>query len=114
MKELIYSVSSIIHTITYIVIFILLAMHVRKAKTSRHLKISRNLCMAACISALIACFSLKSISLSVLIYPILAVPIWLFNTILDHKYMLHTKEAEKREAEFLKTQPIDVEFKELN
>lgn len=66
------------------------------------------------ISALIACFSLKSISLGVLIYPILAVPIWLFNTILDQKNMLHTKEAEKRESEFLKTQPVDVEYKELN
>lgn len=114
MKELIYSVSGIIYIITCIVIFILLAMHVVKANNSRYFKISRNLCAVACISALIACFSLKSISLGVLIYPILAVPIWLFNTIFNHKNMLNTKESERREAEFLKTQPIDVEYKELN
>lgn len=114
MKELIYSVSGIIYIITCIVTFILVAMRMEKAKTSRYFKITRNLCTVVCISALISCFSLKSISLSVLISPILPVPIFLFYTILYHKAMLHAKDAERRETEFLKTQPIDVEYKELN
>lgn len=113
MKELIYCVSTILYIIICTVIFITLIMHVAKPKTSRYFKITRNMCIAACISALIACFSLKSISLGMLIYPLLAVPIWLFNSILYNKDMIRSKECERVEEEFLKTQPIDVEYKEL-
>ena len=110
MKELIYCVSTILYIIICTVIFITLIMHVAKPKTSRYFKITRNMCIAACISALIACFSLKSISLGMLIYPL---PISLSNSILYNKDMIRSKECERVEEEFLKTQPIDVEYKEL-
>ncbi len=108
MKELIYSVSTILYIAICIVIFIVVAMHVNKAKTSRYFKVTRNMCVVACISALIACFSLKTIFVGILIYPFLAVPVWLFYSILYHKGMVLAKECEIREKECLKTHTIDV------
>ncbi len=114
MKELIFCITFILCTVICLVLFIFRAMNLKKIQTSRHFKICRNLCIVISVTAFIASICLPSFSFDKFLYSILTVPVFLLNAKNYHEAMLNTEELEGRVEEYLKTQPIDVEYKELN
>lgn len=114
MKELIFCVTFILCAVICLVLFIFRAMNFKKLQTSRHFKICRNLCVAISVTAFIAAICLPSFSFDKFLSPILTVPVFLLNAKNYHEAMLNTKELEGKVEAYLKTQPIDVEYKELN
>lgn len=116
MKELISSIAALVFLILFVAFVICIASHIflEKRKTSRHCKTIRNLAALMCICALLSCLSLSSFGFHGLFYPLLAVPTFLVTAIEWHQIMKIVQEEEEIRAAFMKTQPIDVEFKELN
>lgn len=114
MKEFIFAVTFILCAVICLVLFIFRAMNFKKIQTSKHFKICRNLCIAISVTAFISSICLPSFSFDKFLYPILTVPVFLLNAKNYHAAMLDTKELERKVEEYLKTQPIDVEYKELN
>ena len=114
MKECIFAVTFILCIVICLVLFIFRAMNFTKFPSSTHFKICRNLCIAISVTAFIASICLPSFSFDKFLYPILTVPVFLLNAKNYHAAMLYYREHEKRKEEYQKTQPIDVEYKELN
>lgn len=114
MTDLIFCLLFLTYPIMAIALFVIAAVHLKKEKTSRYYKINRNISALICLNAIIAFIFLPTFSLSYIMYPIAAVPIWLSATISCHKAMINTQEIEIMKEKFFKTQPIDVEYKELN
>lgn len=113
MKELISSIATVVFIILFVA-FVICFTFSEKRKTSRHCKTIRNLAALMCICALLSCLSLSSFGFHGLFYPLLSVPAFLVNAIEWHKIMKVAQEEEEIRATFMKTQPIDVEYKELN
>lgn len=114
MNECIFVVSYFL-TLAIILAFIIVAVvNSKKATTLKSLKIDRNLCAIVSLSAFVASICLPSFSFTYIFFPIAIVPISLVFSIHCHKYILIAKKLERRMEEYQKTQPIDVEYKELN
>jgi len=85
-----------------------------KRKTPRYYKVLRNLFASMSVCALISCLCISLFPCSGLLYPGLSVPVFLLDAIIYHKDMKVKQELEERKEAFLKSQPIDVEYRELN
>lgn len=114
MKECIFVVSYLLTLAILLALIIVIIVNWKKLETSRLLKIRRNLSVIISASAFIASICLPSFSFINLFFPIAIVPLYLFLSIAYHKSMLDARELERRMEEYQKTQPIDVEYKELN
>lgn len=114
MKECIFILFYLLAFTAVLTLIIVSSGNLKKVYTSQLFKIKRNLCAIASASAFIASICLPSFSFIYLLFPIATVPLYLVCCLFYHKDMLHAKEDEKRMEEYQKTQPIDVEYKELN
>ena len=114
MKDLIFCVTYSLCIVMCIILFILIAINAKKFKTSRYFKVCRNLSYMIAISAFIASICLPIFSFFLLLFPIATLPIFWFNATIYHKSMLNAMELERKIEEYMKTQPIDVEYKELD
>lgn len=116
MKELISSLASVVFLILFVVYAICMALRIlsKRWNSSRHCKVLRNLAALMCVCALLICLNFSAFPLHGLFFPILTVPVFLSNAIIWHKDISLVQELEEQRATFMKTQPIDVEFKELN
>lgn len=114
MKDLIFVVSFVLCVVLCCVFFVVLLRNSNRFKTARYFRICRNLCIIICISAFICALCLPSFSFSNLFFPISTVPIFFINAKIYHKCIATTKELEIKMERYLKSQPIDVEYKELD
>lgn len=114
MKECIFVVSYLFTFVILLAILIVIMVNWKKAETSRLLKIKRNLAAIISASAFVTSICLPNFSFANLIFPIATVPFYLFLSIAYHKHMLKARKLERRMEEYQKTQPIDVEYRDLN
>lgn len=116
MKELISSIATVVFVTLFVASAIYFVLHTfsEKLKASRYCKTIRNLAFLMCICALLSCLSLSSFGYYGLTYPLLTIPVSLANAIEWHQNMKIARELEEKRATFTKTQPIGVEYKELN
>lgn len=114
MKDLIFVVSFVLCGVLVCAFFGMLLRNYKKFKTARYFRICRNLCMVICISAFICTVCLPSFSFSNLFFPISTVPIFFINAKIYHKCIASAEELEIKMEMYLKSQPIDVEYQELD
>lgn len=114
MTDWIFVVSYVLLGLLCCVFVAVVLRNSKKFKTTRYLKVCRNLCIAICISAFICSICLPSFSFLNLFFPIATVPIFFINANLYHKGIAMAKELEIRMEKYLKSQPIDVDYKELD
>ena len=114
MKDWIFVVSYVLLVLLLCVFVAVILRNSKKFKTARYFRVCRNLCIAICISAFICSICLPSFSFPNLFFPIATVPIFFINAISYHKGIAMAKELEIRVEKYLKSQPIDVEYKELD
>lgn len=114
MKDWIFVISYVLLSLLCCVFVAVVLRNSKKFKTTRYFRVCRNLCIAICISAFICSICLPSFSFLNLFFPIATVLIFFISANSYHKSIAMAKEFEIRIEKYLKYQPIDAEYKDLD
>ena len=104
MKVFIGTIALVLFLILFTIgiVYSIFQFFVKRNMTSRYCKVLRNLFASMTLCALASCLCFSLFPFSGLFYPLLAVPIFLINTILYHKDMKIKQEIEEVKEKLMK------------